>query len=490
MDLVIGENTSELTIDSTVTLAAEAKKIYRIDARLVDLRTTVLTGQVLIEGTAHKQIYYVGMDDRIYHQAEDVPFSHFVLIPGAQPAGVRDMKASVIWRIEKVNWTLSSPTTVDQQIIAQFFVKVTEDAQINVVLSNTGPMLKAECVVGENVGPISPVEEVTLERPALKIREVRVEVRDITTEVMDDHVSISGVIHAQIFYVGTDQIAYHQAVDIPFTAVVEVPGAQMGMNVDVSVGVARVERSILRNGNTLQIRAIMQVFVKVTEECQVCVGTCPTGPLVRTFRVSGEQVRQAMVVNETDLPMPAVKVQDIDASVTSLECEVLNNKVVVQGVIHKQVYFVGPDSLLRHMPEDIPFSQMIDLPGAAPGMHCQVYGRVEHVAWQLRGASAAAGAGTMPSVPAFEDAYTDQINQPQCETPTEGLFTVLHQKAIVELFVKVAEECQLNVATTDRVSPVQEIPPPPPWPPICRPAPEMPAYPGEMPGMPGGMPGY
>lgn len=430
VELVVGENVSDCTLNANIRLNRDATKIFRVDARLENVRASVLTNQVLIEGTLHSQIFFVGEDDRVHHQGEDVPFSHILSVPGANPA--RNMKAHVRFRCEKTSFDLVCDRTVELQLVAQFFAKVTESAQVNVFLSNAGPLLKADVVVGENTAVILPADEIRLKRDAIKIREIRAEAHDVKAEVLVDHVSVQGILHAQIFFVGDDQIVHHQAVDLPFTAIVDVPGAEEGMRAEINVNVVRVERFIHSGGDKVQLRAVIQVFVKVTEDAQVCVEILPGGPLVRTFRVVGERIDQCLIENRLRLSMPARKVQDIEARVVDLKTEVLSNRVVVTGKIHKQIFFVGPDDVLHHLPEDVPFSTVVEVPGATPGMTADVTARVEHVSWTLTN--------------------HDDDNSHESHDHDDEVFRVLRQRIVADLFVKVSEEAQINIRAVERTA--------------------------------------
>lgn len=429
VELVVGENVSDCTLNANIRLNCDATKIFRVDARLENVRASVLTNQVLIEGTLHTQVFFVGEDDRVHHQGEDVPFSNIVSVPGANPA--RNMKAHVRFRTERTSFDLVGDRTVELQVVAQFFVKVIEDAQVNVFLSNAGPLLKADVVVGENTAIILPTQDIKLKRDAVKIREIRAEARDVKAEVLVDHVSIQGILHLQVFFVGDDQVVHHQAVDLPFTSVIDIPGAEEGMRAEVNVNVVRVERFIHSGGDKVQVRAVIQLFVKVTEDAQVCVEIFPGGPLVRTFRVVGERVEQCLIENRLRLSLPARKVQDIEARVVDLRTEVLNNRVVVNGKIHKQIFFVGPDEVLHHLPEDVPFTTVVDVPNAAPGMIANVNARVEHISWVL----------TNKDDEGHEHHDGD-----------DEVFKILRQRIIVDLFVKVSEEAQINIRAVERTA--------------------------------------
>ncbi|MCL6615502.1 MAG: DUF3794 domain-containing protein, partial [Firmicutes bacterium] len=63
-----------------------------------------------------------------------------------------------------------------------------------------------------------------------------------------------------------------------------------------------------------------------------------------------------------------VKVHRIEATVGSVTARVITGKVLVQGRVNLQIFFVTDDEMVHHLAEEVPFSSMIEIPGAAPGM--------------------------------------------------------------------------------------------------------------------------
>lgn len=270
------------------------------------------------------------------------------------------------------------------------------------------PLVRAEVVVGENTRQVLVESTVTLNQPAVKIRNITATVGDLSTEVIAGKVVIQGVVRKQIFFVGEDNVVHHQSEDLSFSTFVEIFGAEPGLNVEVEPSIAHIG-FVLLNPTTLHQKVVLELFVKVTETRQLNV-LAGTGPLVRLDQVIGENTRQELIESQVTLGTPAVKVTEIRAAIQNVTTDVIEDKVIVQGVIHKQIFFVGEDNVERHQAEDVEFSTFVDIPGAAPGMDVEVVPTVEFVDFELL-------------------------------SPT-----LLLEKVVVELFVKVTQGIQINVA--------------------------------------------
>ena len=401
-EVVIGENTKQVLLEKNVTLTIPAIKVRNINASVRDLTTDVIADKVVIQGVLHKQIFFVGEDNIVHHQAEDIPFSTFIDVPGAEIG----MNVQIDPVIETVIFSLLSPTVVHQKVVIEFFVKVTETRQLNVVSGN-GPLVRVDQVVGENTKQELFENFITLSVPAIKIDDITVVVRDLTTHIIQDKVIIQGVIHKQIFFIGTNNVEFHQAEDIEFSTFVDIPGVTPGMDVEVIPTVEFVHFD-LRNSTTVLQKVVIEFFAKVTESVQINILLGP-GALLKLETVTGESTTQILVENVFTLPIPTIKIREIVASIQELVTEIINDKVIIQGILHKQIFFIGEDNLEHHQAEDIPFSTFVDIIGARPGMNVRVDSRIETILFELENS------------------------------------TTLRQKVVIEFFVKVTETQQLMV---------------------------------------------
>jgi hypothetical protein len=422
-DRVIGENTVGTTVSSTVTLTRSATRIVDITGQIEDLTVRVLADQVQIQGILHKQVFYVGPEERVYHQAENVPFGVFANIPGAEPG----MVAQVHPRVVGITRTLEGSRTVKQQATLQFFVKVTEDQQLHAVLASTGSLYKVRRVVGENT-IATVIETVTeLPTPAMKIRDIVASLREVTSEVLTDQVVVRGSVIKEIFYVGPDGVERFFREVVPFVTTAQIMGARPGMEAQVHARIERVDRE-MGTDRIVRQRVVLSIFIKVAEIVQVRLVTSTTGPLIKVNRVVAENTKQVMLESTECLTLPALKIRNIDARVTDVNYEVIDNKVIIQGTLHKQIFFVGSDDLVHHQREDVPFSTFVEIAGARVGMNAQVHPRVEFVSWTL-----------LP----FSEAPCSPIHD---EPTMSDLFRRgVHQKIVIDFFVKVTEEAQIRL---------------------------------------------
>lgn len=375
--------TVQATVEATQTAALPliAIKVRNVVGKVENLVAEIIPNKVIIQGTIHEQLFFVGNDGIVHHLADDIPFSAFVDVPGVKPG----MNAHLCAVIEDIITEVAADgQTIIKKFIIEVFAKITETVQVNLV-SGTGPVLFLRQVVGENTEQTLIEADVALSTAALKIDEIVGSIRDLEVEVIKDKVIIQGTLHKQIFFVDSANLGRHQGEDLNFSLFVDIPGAMPGMDVQVHPNIEGIFFELI-TPTILRQKAVIEFFVKVTENILQPV-TVGDGPLFRVEEFIGENLVQELSDTLVTLFRPAVKVREILAQIRDLTTHVIQDKVIVQGTIHKQIFFIGTDNIEYHQAEDIPFSLFLDVPGASPGDIVHLDTRIEAVFFELLSAT-------------------------------------------------------------------------------------------------------
>jgi len=376
--VLIGEGSIQTMLESTVTLNLPAVKVKEIRAEVRDLRADIIEDKVIIQAVVHKQIFFVGTDAVVHHQAEDIPVSYYVDIPGAAPG----MQVTVTPTVEHVTFSLLDSTTLHQKVILMFETVVTETQILDVVEGTEPVFYYVVSVVGQGSQQLIVENTITLANPAQKVDEITAEVRNIVTDITTDKVVIQGILHKQIYYVGTDNVEYHQSEDVPFSLFVDVPGAAPGMDVNVTYTIEDLTYN-LENETELTQRVVILFSVVVTQNIQINL-VADDGPTILIEQVMAEEEGQTLLQDLVTMDRPTQKIRSIDAEVSDISCYVIPNKVIVQGTIHKQIFYIGLDDVEYEQGEDVNFSFFVDVPGALPEQNCTVIPTIESVMFELQ----------------------------------------------------------------------------------------------------------
>lgn len=112
--------------------------------------------------------------------------------------------------------------------------------------------------------------------------------------------------------------------------------------------------------------------------------------LLKVENVVGENVRQVEIKNDIEFPVEVKKIWEVDAEVEDVKFEIIPDKVIVTGTIHKQVFFVADEDIKvggihykkgavfeKTVEED--FTEFVDVPGAMEDFDAEVDVRIEFV---------------------------------------------------------------------------------------------------------------
>jgi hypothetical protein len=91
---------------------------------------------------------------------------------------------------------------------------------------------------------------------------------------------------------------------------------------------------------------------------------------IKTLKVIGEAVGEVVVENQ--IPICAVKIDRILAKPGILTDHSFKNKIVKQGTIIKEVFYVDPQGVLRFLSEEVPFMLAVDIPGFEPDSFTEI----------------------------------------------------------------------------------------------------------------------
>lgn len=405
---VVGEGLAQVDVVREIELPAVARKVYDVDAEIVELDYEIIPNKIIIKGALHKQIYYVEDGDFVVKEYTIMreEFTDFVHIPGAKP----DMEAMLDANIVYINMSAADgefPTdTLNQSAVLSVSAKVYEIVQLDVVTDVAGKNLKVEkdiyqvdSVVGENCKQVTVSSEHRLKDPARKIYDMDAVCRDVEAEILPGKVIIKGTLHKQVYYVDEeDDTVQEQSFDDDFSVVLDVPDADPEMDVYIKCKVEFCEASLIKE-KKIKTNCILYVFAKVTELKELNLVTDVIGAIVdkRRIRVEDiigkccrqENVNQSILVKEDDNEVLVKKARDLHAKLRNFTFEKICNKVIVKGNIHVQAYYISceGEQELRETSAEVPFTTFVHFDGVTQDTMIEVRARVEYTDLKLEGDS-------------------------------------------------------------------------------------------------------
>ncbi|QZY54995.1 DUF3794 domain-containing protein [Crassaminicella profunda] len=154
--------------------------------------------------------------------------------------------------------------------------------------------------------------------------------------------------------------------------------------------------------------------------------------LIKVPKVVGTGSTQYLSVVEIPLCVPAFEIVDIIKKVTITGCKVINNKVIINGNLSKNIIYKTLEESepfpgfqrvcgdVVHTTVNIPFSTFIDVEGALEDDECHI-----------------------------EDAFVEGSEEIEQDFNEDGTFNSLEEKTVIKIDVKVTRLEQICVETSE-----------------------------------------
>lgn len=129
--------------------------------------------------------------------------------------------------------------------------------------------------------------------------------------------------------------------------------------------------------------------------------------------------------------------------------------MIISGTLHKQIFFVSSDEIVRHVAEDISFTTFADLPGVAPGDLCVIDPIIEHIGFELND----------PVDRICADDSVEEVEEDECDDARDireviairPVFRRILQRTIIRLVVRGAQEVPIRVAVAAPLAAVAPV---------------------------------
>jgi len=101
---------------------------------------------------------------------------------------------------------------------------------------------------------------------------------------------------------------------------------------------------------------------------------------LKVENVIGEAIKQVNVVRDITLPVLAKKIESVDTKINDVEYKIIENKIIVEAVLHKQIYYVEciTGDVQEYTVPDERITEFIHLEGAMPDMDAKVSVDIEY----------------------------------------------------------------------------------------------------------------
>ncbi len=398
VEYIIGEDTISESITGEVPIPVDAKpdieRILEVTTQLGNVEYSTEDGGVSIDGVIEVGVMYVAAeDDQPVHFFEgELSFSNFVDIPDVEA----DMGSFVDVDILRASYAFVDERTVEVTVVIRKFAKAFDYRQLNIVTDVTGieeelvekDLLRIENVVGENTYQVivEGIIDVPDRKPSIE-RVLKVDgglVEEEEAEVTEDGTIVDGTFEGGIVYVAAedDQPVHFVEGTFNFSEIVDVIGAEEGMSAFTDVVVKNWDYNVRNGGRSVEVKALVEVFVKVTEPRQMMIITDINSDkvqideeLLRVEEVIGENTVVETITENLivpDLKPDIERILESNAQLFNVTGTAEEGGALIEGDIEGSVLYVADtlegDQPVHFFEREFNLSNFVDVADAEAGM--------------------------------------------------------------------------------------------------------------------------
>jgi LysM repeat protein len=415
LSLVLAGGEADITVPLTWSLPGNVQEFDEPELTVLEAKAIALAEEISVMIEIQQDTHYLVAETGLVDKAITVHrLSRLIAVPGIKPGARVSVEAEALlqggWQPEPLLVRNTTATQFKGDCRLKLSYTVTEDQEVT-IFKPTGldGEIMAETVDVESVEArfaqtLDLSLSVNFENVPVSLAELGGRMTNVKATALSGWVKIEGDLTAVVPYLDESGIAREEKFVYPKKYFVEVSGAAMGMwaeaEGEVEIFTCRREpgaksgllRGLLHIGGRLSRFEALDVAVNTRSHQSFFHGSPSHGKHSKKHHhhgkgpflleeVVGAGSSQTLIQREIFFDRRVRKVREpVDAQVRNLMHEVIPNKVIVRGVLHKQIFAVDAETGVVFAKDvDENFVHFVDVPGASPGMRVHVNARVEFV---------------------------------------------------------------------------------------------------------------
>ncbi len=390
-------------------------KILQVDGTTVITNTDIDDAQLAVEGRVDLNILYVPdrEDERIKSIKSTLDFSHTI----EKKDILRDMNYNVSAEIEKIDFHAINSRKLRVKAIISICYEITETVPIMLAtgIEDETPELCIAPVELLNLTDKKQAEfmvrdELTIPQGQESIEEILrcdTKVMDIDFKAVTGKIVVKGNLNISCLYLDNSCNIRSCDFECPFTEIFEISDACENTICDIDIFVKNTECNPGEDSDgdmrILSIESILGINITATEK--VCTDVivdcfcpgCETNVLKNSCEIDKTLARG---IYQTTLRHTAVPTQttpdlrgiyNVLTDVTVKKTATDRDKVAVEGYVSCFILYItdSEESPVYSLKQEIPFSCVIDTPGAVAGADCDLKAQILHTSYSLNSAGEA-----------------------------------------------------------------------------------------------------
>ncbi|MDR7869652.1 MAG: DUF3794 domain-containing protein [Tissierellaceae bacterium] len=381
----------------------EIESILWVEGRTDIVNTKALKDRLLVNGKVKFNIVYKSIDeeDKINTLETVTDFKEEIEIEGI----TEDMETLVKSNIEYIEYDLSD-NRIDLQAVVNISATVEETKQIEFIHEMKGrddfqileESIRYKEVLGRDISYANIKETIKVRdnKPAIeKVIRFSIEAKELQTLVTEDRMILSAEAKVSMIYLGNNQLSFINE-SIPFNHFIEIPGIYKNSLGEVKLEVAEGIYEIVEDESgelriiDLEINILVNGKVYDYKVRPIVVDVYSTKSKLNTEKEDIfvlENVEHLIHEEElnVDIGIDAMEVLDIKEDYNILDTRIINDEIVVEGLLTVDIFYVeGVSGELRNFKDNFPCKSNIYFDGDNEDISLEVNPRLGDLHYDIK----------------------------------------------------------------------------------------------------------
>jgi hypothetical protein len=363
LDVVVDTGSRELSLTSNLRFGEKASRIIDIVAIVRDIGYHIIGNKVIVQGTLHKQIFYLNQEDTTKCQSEHLPFATFIELNGLKT----NYKIHLDAKVERIYRQLSEDSMQLYQKATVIITGVVLELGQHIVYRGCGSLFRIREIVGRNNCHVTEIHQTLFQIPVEQITSLDVQLQEVFSIASENRVKIQGFILRKTEFVA-NQSKQQIEETIPFTCSVDMPGVLPEMHVllshDKEVEKIQCGLPILNKAGDIMEQEIHLTFSLLVWHYRHVNLLQDSGPVFQLEKVISQNSADRVIECIAYLDEACQTILHIHYQLLDMECDVILDKLLAKGHIKYIITYLSSDGLKHEKRCSTPFILTIDAEGA------------------------------------------------------------------------------------------------------------------------------
>lgn len=232
----------------------------------------------------------------------------------------------------------------------------------------------------------------------VKVLTVDGDVEVTSSKLVKDKIIVNGVVRFKIMYNSNDenQVIHSLDASTDFREEIEIEGINDQMTAELKTYIEHIDYELV-NEAKIEVKTVLEIEGKVKTSSSIDIVKDISGE--RGLQVLKEKIKYKEIIGanstsalvkeafELENEMPDIlDVLRTDAKVIEKETKVVDDKVIVAGIVQCGIMYIGDDdnNRVNYMNHEIPFTQFVEMTGVLKDMNCSLSLKLDDINYDVK----------------------------------------------------------------------------------------------------------